>query len=416
MSQANTFGDPAGTFGTLNGLFKESYADKLKELIPDGVKLLNKIGFMSKDKQAGNLFHQPVVLGLEHGITFAGPDEDAFNLLPPVASQVKDAQVKGNPKVLRSLLGYTAMSRAAQGDKQAFMSASKFVVGNALRSFTKKLEIEMLYGQMGYGVVSAVSGATITISLAEWAPGIWAGAENMPIEIRDASGATSRGVFKVVTVNMDTRVITLDAAALGVIATDIVWHKGAYGAEFAGIHKILTQASGLLFNINVAQYNLFKGNAYSAGSAALNFSKLTKAAARAIEKGQEGRLLALVNVKAWADMLNDQAALRKYDDSYKAAEFENGAESLLFHSQNGEIEILPSIYVKEGYAYLLAMEEWMRVGSSDVTFNMPGQGGEQFLRQSENSAALEFRLFTDQAVFCAAPGRNVIITDIVNAA
>ena len=35
----------ANTLDTLNGLFKEVYADRLEELIPDGVKLLNKIPF-----------------------------------------------------------------------------------------------------------------------------------------------------------------------------------------------------------------------------------------------------------------------------------------------------------------------------------------------------------------------------------
>ena len=45
----------ANNLTTLNGLFKEVYAEKLKELIPDGVKLLNRIKFMSKDKQPGNL-------------------------------------------------------------------------------------------------------------------------------------------------------------------------------------------------------------------------------------------------------------------------------------------------------------------------------------------------------------------------
>lgn len=66
-SAANQFGNPAGTIGTLNGFFKETYASKLEELIPDGVKILNKIKFMSKDKMPGNLFHQPVILGMEHG-------------------------------------------------------------------------------------------------------------------------------------------------------------------------------------------------------------------------------------------------------------------------------------------------------------------------------------------------------------
>lgn len=414
MSQsANTFGNPAATVGTLNGFFKETYADKLGELIPDGVKILNKIKFMSKDKQPGNLYHQPVILGMEHGVTFASSDEDAFNLNPPVAGQVKDAQVKGNPVVMRSLLGYTAASRAALGGQKAFMDATKFLVANMLRSMAKKLEIEMLYGQIGYGTVASIATSTITIATAEWAPGIWAGAEGMPIEIRDASGATSRGEFIVSSVDMNARTVTLASAPSGVIATDVIWHKGAYGNEFPGIHKILTVSSGSLFNINVGTYNLFRGNSYSASSAALSFNKLNQAAARAVEKGLDSDLYALVNPRAWANMMNDQAALRMYDQSYSQSKLENGGKALIFHSQNGTLEIEPSIYVKEGYAYLLCVDEWMRVGSTDMTFKRPGQG-EEFFRDLENSAAYELRLYSDQALFCLAPGRNVIITDIVN--
>lgn len=415
MATSNTFGTPNNTVGTLNGFFKETYAEKLGELIPDGVKLLNKIKFMSKDKQPGNLYHQPVILGLEHGVTFAGSDEDAFNLNAPVAGQVKDAQVKGSPVVLRSLLGYVAAGRAALGGQKAFMDATKFLVANMLRSMAKKLEIEMLYGQMGYAAVASATGAAVTIATAEWAPGIWAGAEGMPIEIRDSAGSVSRGEFKVISVNMDTRVITLnaDAAAAGVIATDVIWHKGAYGNEFPGIHKILSISSGTLFNIDVGTYNLFRGNVFSAGSAALSFTKLNLAAARAVEKGLEGPLYAMVNPRAWANMLSDQAALRRYDGSYSAGKMENGGEKLAFHSQNGLIEIEPSIYVKEGYAYLLSIDDWFRVGSTDMTFKRPGQG-EEFFRDLENSAAYELRLYSDQALFCMAPARCVLMTGIVN--
>lgn len=415
-ASANTWGNPSGTVGTLNGLFKETYANELENLIPDGVKILNKIKFQSREKQPGNLFHQPVILGLEHGVTFAGSDEDAFNLQSAVSGQIKDAQVKGNPALLRSVLGYTAASRATSGGTQAFEAATKFLVANMLRSLSKKLEIEMLYGQEGYAAVGSVSGADITISTAEWAPGIWAGAENMPIEIRDSTGATSRGNFVVQSVNMNTRVVTLDssAAAAGVIATDIVWHKGAYGKEFIGIHQILSTTSGTVFNINVGTYNLFRGNTFSAGSAALSFTKLNLAAARAVEKGLDGMLYCLVNVRGWANMLSDQAALRQYDQSYSKERAENGSQKLRFYSQNGELEIEPSIYVKEGYSYLLSVDDWMRVGSTDLTFRVPGQGDE-FFRHLENSAGYELRLWTDQAIFCHAPGRSVLIDNIVNA-
>ena len=112
-------------------------------------------------------------------------------------------------------------------------------------------------------------------------------------------------------------------------------------------------------------------------------------------------------------MLSDQAALRKYDDSYTSAKMENGARALLYHAQSGEIEIEASLYVKEGHAFLLSLEDWTRVGSSDISFKRPGQG-EEFFRDLENSAGYELRLYTDQALFCQAPGRNTLITGIVN--
>lgn len=406
MAANNTFA------GSLNAMFKETYADKIEDLIPDGVKLLNLVKFMPKDKQPGNLYHQPVILGLEHGVTFASSDEDAFNLNAPVAGVIKDAQVRGYPLVLRSVLGYVAASRAAQGGKQAFMDATKYLVSNMLRSVTKKLEIEMLYGQMGYGTVASNASTVVTIATAEWAPGIWAGAEGMPIEIRDSTGNTSKGEYVISAVSMDARTLTLNANPGTLVAGDVIWHKGAYGNEFPGVHKIITN-TGTLFNISAAQYNLFKGNTYSAASAALSFNKLNLAAARGVEKGQDGKLVAFVNPRAWSNMMNDQAALRRYDGSYSKEKAEMGAKSILFHSQNGEIEINPSIYVKEGYAYLLNAEDWMRVGSQDVSFKRPGQG-EEFFRDLENSAGYELRLYTDQALFCMAPGRSTLINDIVN--
>lgn len=351
-------------------------------------------------------------MGLEHGVTFAAADEDAFNLNAPIASQIKDAQVRGSPIVLRSLLGYTAAARSI-GSEAAFMDATKYIVSNMLRSVTKKLEIEMLYGQLGYGTVASASGTVLTITTAEWAPGIWAGAEGMPIELRDTTGATSRGEASVSSVDMDARTVTLNAVVPGVVAGDVIWHKGAYGNEFAGIHKILTQSSGTLFNINVGNYGIFRGNSYSAGSAALSFVKINAAAARAVEKGLDGRLFAVVNPRTWANILNDQAALRMYDQSYSKEKTETGSKGIQFYSQNGEIQIEPSIYVKEGYAYLLDIAQWMRVGSQEVSFKMPGSGNDYVLHRPDQ-AGYEMRLFSDQALFCHKPGTSVVITAIVN--
>ena len=55
----------------------------------------------------------------------------------------------------------------------------------------------------------------------------------------------------------------------------------------------------------------------------------------------------------------------------------------------------------------------MRVGSTDITFKRPGQA-DNFFRDLDSAAGYELRCFTDQALFCMAPGKQVCITGIVN--
>lgn len=399
----------ANTLDTLNGLFKVVYANSMEDLIPDGVKLLAKIQF-NKQQSLGKSYLQPVVLGMEHGVTFAGPNEDAFTLNDAVAGQIQEAEVRGSQLVLKSLLGYASASRSAGGDQKAFKSATKFLVQNMLRSVTKKLEIEMLYGQMGYATLAAQAATNvILIPAAEWAPGIWAGAENMPIDIRDSAGGNSR-LRNVTAVNFETRAITVDGAPVTIALDDVIFHKGAYSKEFAGIHKIITN-TGTLFGISAATYSLWKGNTYDAASAPLSFQKLQEAVSKAVEKGLDSDVTVIVNPEVWADLLTDQAALRMYDSSYSSGKMENGSKELKFHSQNGMIEIVPSIYCKRGFAYVLNVEDWTRIGSTEVTFRRPGRGDE-FFRDVENAAAYELRCYTDQCVFSHSPGKNVLIVNI----
>lgn len=305
-----------------------------------------------------------------------------------------------------------AASRAQTG-KAAFMDATKYLVQNMLKSISKKLEIEMLYGQVGYGVVASTAGVDVVIEEKEWAPGIWSGAENMPIQIRDTTGAIVRGLANIVSVNISTRTLTLDALPAGTVATDVIYHKGAYGNEFAGLHKIITN-SGTLFNIDASQYSLWRGNEYDASNTNLSFEMIQDAIALAVEKGLDSDVMVLVSAKTWSKLITEQAALRMYDSSYKRDVSENGSESIKFHGQNGAIEIVPSIHVKQGYSYIVPADELMRVGSSDITFKRPGKGDE-FFRELENSAGYELRCYTDQALFCSAPGKLVLIRNISNA-
>lgn len=296
-----------------------------------------------------------------------------------------------------------------------------------LKSFAKRLEIQLMYGQSseGIGVVESISTTTIKIEDHQWASGIWSGGEGMAISIFSADGTTLRGNTTIASVDLDAKEIVTSTDLSGsVVATDIIHFKSAVEAgptykEFAGIHKIITN-TGTLFNVNAASYNLWKGNTvevgtnFSGGEAVLSFAKVEEGVSKAMAKGlMDEEVTVFCSPLSFKNLITEQAALRQYDSSYKPGEFEQGAKSIKFHGPNGLIEIVPSIYVKEGYAYMIPVKEFMRIGSSDITFEQPGFEG-KFVFLKEDYNAYEMRLYTDQALFTSKPGLCVLFTFIKN--
>ena len=355
---------------------------------------------------------------MEHGITFADPDEGAFALLAPISGVIKDAVVRGYQMVLRSSLSYQAAARAMGPGDRAFEDATKYLVGAMLESVQKALEIECLYGQVGYTIVlnneTAASNVVVELTPSEFAPGIWAGAKGMPLDVVrsnalvPALSGTSAIIVK--GVDLTAKTITMDLPA-NLVAGDTLFRKGAFGKEFPGIHKILTN-TGTLFGIDASAYELWKGSEFQPlTTSVLSFPILQQAISKGVEKGLDSDVVAFVNPSHWDDLLTEQAALRMFDSSYKSDTAENGARSIKFHSQNGMVEIVPSIYVKEGECYVICEEDWVRIGSTDVTFKRPGQG-ENFFLDVPDYAGYELRCYTDQSVFCKKPGRSIRISNL----
>lgn len=410
----------ANTVDSLNGLFKEVYADKIKDLVPEGVKLLNMISFNSSEKSPGNLYHAPVTLGLEHGFTYGGSNGDVFTLNAAIASPMRDAQVRGCEMVLVSALSVGAAARSVSS-KGSFEQATKRLVQVMLKSMHIRLEAQILYGQVGIARVESTATPIISICDAEWAPGIWAGAKNMSIEIRSQAGVL-RGTCTVEAIDMNAKSIKVDVVPAGVTgnldpensAADIIWFKGSYNKEFAGLHKMITN-TGTIFNIDAAEYELFKGNTvnvgtnYTAGAAFITFEKIEEAIARAMEKGlMDEAVTALVHPKHWNKLMTDLAAKRQYDSSYSEKEQKLGTKSIKFFGQNGDIEVVASLFVKEGFAYVIPPKELERIGSTDVTFEQPGFEG-RFFRLMDSANGYELRCYTDQALFSSALGQFTLL-------
>jgi hypothetical protein len=340
--------------------------------------------------------------------TYGGEDGLAFSLNDAAAFAMRNGEVKSSELVLRSAISTGAVSRSQS--KNAFKDAVKLLVMNMKKSMYHRLEIQMLYGQSGIGEVEAVPAAdTVKIEDHEWAAGIWNGSKGAKIDIYDVTLATLRGTLTVLKVDYKAKTVQFTAAVpLSVVATDKLYFEGSQGNEFIGLHEI-SQKSGLLFGINNAQHDLFQGNIvdvganYSGGEAVLSFEKCEEAVAAAMEKGLgEESITILCNPRSWNNLLTEQDAKRMYDSSYSSSTTEQGTRVIKFFGMNGEMKIIASTFIKEGYAYAFVEKDLMRIGSSDVTFELPGLDGQVF-RILENQNGIELRAYSDQALVALRP-------------
>ncbi len=401
----------SGDIVSFDGLFKKVYADKLENIIPVGKKVAELIPFLQKNK-TGDSYNQAITLGLEHGVTYASSDEGAFQLNDAEAGTVKQASVKGFQLLLRAAMSYESIFRS-QGNEQAFEETTKFVIQNMMDSLYKKLETELLYGQDGIGIIDAApapSATSFKITDAEFAPGIWAGSRNMKVDLYN--GVTLVGTAKVQKADLDSKVITLQGLGIvGAAAGHKLYPAGAFGKQMLGMKKIM-ENTGVMFGIDAAQYELWEGTQFTLPTAdVLSFAVIQQAITKGVEKGLDKDVTVLCNPGHWDDLLTEQSALRMYDQSYSSSQAENGARSIKFHSQNGMVEIVPYIHVKEGHAFIVCKDDWRRIGSTDVTFKRPGQP-DKYFRELESHAGVELRAYCDQAIMCVKPGRQVLIKNL----
>jgi hypothetical protein len=402
---------------TLNANYKDVYGDDIVELIPDGVKLLNDIKFAEGEKAQGGTYNQPVALKLEHGASF-GAGEDVINLEAAVAGKLENATVTGTQMVMRAQWGWTAIARSTKS-KAAFRNATEVVLTNLMRSHKKKLEAMVLYGQSGLGTVASVSGNDIRLTDATSAEGLWVGSEGMPIDVYTSSTLTQQCKITAVTLSSSSPYITLTVDSPGSIAAnDVIYFRGAYGKEFKGVHKILTQTSSTLFGIAQSSYpTLWTGTQHAPASGQLTFQKVVKAAAMALPRGGEGKYKVYCHPESWQDVVNDMESARDFS-GYKPNILERGVDNIKFHSVAGLIELVPHTCIWRGYAYgLLQDSTWKRIGSTDVTNHIPGlqQSGDAFLVM-ENTAGVESRTYSDFAVLCDAVARSFVISNITQSA
>lgn len=413
----------AETTSAAAGLLKQVYNTDIVKVIPASSIMQEEVEFVKDGQREGAQFNCPVLLSYPTGFTY-GAGFATYQTI--VASNLQFATVTGSNINLRDGIANDLISRALS-DKNSFMTAAKYVMMALQKSMSKELELNLLYGSNGIGNTGTTAFAsvdstheTVTITAATWAPAIWSGMEGMPISFYNGSSVvSSEGAYSVSAVSIVNRTVTVVGAsgaittlhALSGTALD-VYTNTAYGNQMLGLYGILT-ATGNLFGLSTTSYSVWQPNTFDCGSAPLTLGKIEDANALAVARGADEDMTLLVNPNSYANLITEASSARRFDSSYETKDLENGAKALTYFGPSGSIKIVAHPFVKQGHAFMVPFDRAKRIGSTDITFDLPGFAGPALYLPSPTNTGVEVRVFTSQALFIEAPSHTVYLSNVV---
>lgn len=423
-------------FARAEAVTKYVYADKLEELTPDSTKLADEFPFVPAAQQLGRKFFQPVEPARSTGATF-NADGSAFALNMSRAPQELTAEILGTELVVRETMSYAMMQRALSGDTRTSAGIKAFV--QATSSSFKRLskagkyfrECQIMYGggptpttaSRGLGVILAKTGSSgtnlvVIMDPKDWATLIWAGSEGGMFDIyspagtkRNAAGSGETSGYKLASVDSKTYTLNFTSDAANVTAAvigDVIWFEGSRGKDSVGYVEATTQTS--LWGIAPASWNLWKPRTVDVGGMA-SFEVVMEGSAQVADIGFEGTLNVHVSPATWKDICDDQAAVARWVNK-SGGEVTAGFDKITYAGQTGLVNIIPNFYIKRGIMAGFPEGLCKRIGSTDLTFTMPGYG--KMLRELENTAGVEARIYYDQAPFIEKPAYSILYTNVTN--
>lgn len=415
-----------GTSSTnLQGDFKEAYASKIVDLVPQCAYIQQEVPFVPRQQRTGNLYHLPVILSSSQGFTYGAVSSGALTLNDAISMNMGDAQIQGVQLCLQNTISFEAVAKSKEN---SFESATKLVIDDSVESQRKRLELMFLYGGStgGLGLITQSSGTAVSgtvesmiITAGQWSAGIWSGLENAAINFYySTSTLVSSGadaIFTVTSIDPDTRTLTVTGTATGCTALNTAigaqstlrpYFKGAFGVEATGLQAIFVN-TGTLFNISASTYSLWRSNTSSI-SGSLSYGQIQKMVAKCTTRGLDEDVVVLVNPMAYIDVSNQITALRRFtnaDDNKKGAM--GASNELSFYGPQGaKVNVVPHLFVKQGDCFIFPTKRVQRIGSLDMSFSLLGNDSdEDFLYPIPGTSAYFFYLYSLQAIIVMTPAR-----------
>jgi len=409
------------------GLVKQVYDDEVnKKVIPVSGILQKEVEFVPQDQHEGAAWNQPVLLQLPSGFTYGAGLASYQQIVP---SQVQYAQLTGSNINLQDGVANDLIARTIS-NKNSFMTAAKYTLMAIEKGMKRQLESDILTGQFGLGTssVNAYSSTTVTvvtIDAATWASAVWSGFEGAQLAFYNGASQVGTTYFTLTSVNIPARQITVTNASTGDTSTLqglngtslTIYMSNSYGNQMLGIHGITAAVAGTpstLFGLSTTSYSVWNANQFQVGSVAMSLGKLEDGVGLAAARGAEDEdISTLINPINYTNLVVEASSARRYDSSFKQGKLDNGARALEYYGPTGLIQLVSHPFVWQGYAYGLPLERCKRIGSVDVTFDLPGFAGPALYVPSSVFTGVLVTEFTSQAFYCEAPSHTIQWSGIV---
>lgn len=417
-------------------ILKKRYVDPIENAVVETNVLRNNIKFDNSNK-TGESYVGAVLLRNPQAFTYAGSDtmNTAFAINSGSSSNVRKVELKPNAILLENQISYGLMASATSSET-SFSPELRVVFEAMTQSHDQEWELTTLYGGQSLGIANAVSGASsptadFQISIATWSPHIWGPKEGAYLDAYSDSTLTTKvtanGPATLNSVDIDNRKLnitfangtdyTAAAAAAGGSGLWLVQY-GVVGNVADGLVTTLVNsaAGSTVYGVNTSSFGYMRATSRTNTSAALTFAKVSNLVTNASGKGGMGDLDVLVNLYSFTDIMNDQAALRRYT-SDNGGEFTNGADRLTYYGSNGgKLNFICNPMLKAGEALILDFADWRITGATMPTFNIQSGLGmpDEFAYQLPGNAGWGIRRWSQTAPYCARLARQTYVYGIVN--
>lgn len=438
------------SLASISGNLKVVYGNELVKVLPESaiVQKRYKVENSGAFPAVGDYFSALIGLQLPAGFSFLGTGIEStttnYTLGDALAGQTKPAKIYANTTVLIDNLNYQTLDRAnSSGSKQAVMSMMSYSGMQMAISMRNVLEFQILHGQDGLGAsAGAIASTTVTFDGATTAVGILSTLIGFRVQFfqsnltsaRTASDSSNYLTVTAVDVS-DPASPTLTVTATGttnvaaVTTGDVMYIAGSRGISVAssdtgvsfyeqiGLGKQLRLTSGTQFDISKTDHVGWRANQQSSiGSSTGLPSALMTSAARSMGRGGVlGDYIAILPVDGWSALNSSLATNEVYNQQGPSpySMKRTGTDDIEVRNGGIKIECVAHPFQKRGQYYFMPKNEFHRIGSTDITFAVPGRpDGEEFYFPVNGQAAMQRQCRADFQGVLLTPPSGVIGTGI----